>query len=219
MLGAALLYVYSFAILSLPAAVGNVAPKEPDVPSSAPSVTMLQAAVEEKRLTEADVEEEAHQIDDEVGHSRQVTCGHTCKYEASEHAASCAATAATAEAVVQLRDASQMIANLTKESDSNDPVARVETVCFLDAVSWPLFFVGLGLLLAGQFDWDEFLDGTELQYMLPEGSVRKLLTVIGLLAFAEGSTLFDARAFALSFLCGLIFFALPLLVAYRRRHV
>jgi hypothetical protein len=220
MLGAALFYVYYLAALSLPAAVGNVALKEPEVPSSAPSVTsMLQRAVEEKKLKEADVEEEASRMDDEVSHSRRVNCGQTCGNEASEHAASCAAPAATTETVIQLNDANQIIANPTKESDSNDPMAHVEAVCFLDAVSWPLFFVGLGLLLAGQFDWDQFLDGTELQYKLPEGSVRKLLTVIGLLAFAEGSTLFDARAFALSFSCGLIFFALPFLVTYRRRDV
>lgn len=234
---ATLLHVCFSAVSLLPTTIGNVAQMEPEVTSGSPAVTsMLQRTAEERRLKEPEEEEEEEELsymDHDFGHlERGVTCGQTCSNLAPEHGASCAALATTAEATDQRNDAVQIRACEAKESNSNHLVEHVEHVehvenvehekgtSLLDAISWPLFLAGIGLLVAGQFDgWDRLLDGTELQCMLPDGSVRKLLTVIGLLAFAEGSTLFDARAFALSFVCGLSFLVLPLLVTYRRHAV
>jgi len=225
MSGANFLYAYLLAAMLLPTSFGDVAMMEPEVgvASNWPRATsMLQHAAEEKKLKEATEEEEPIHV---AVASKGGNCGQTCKSLAPEHAASCAAPAAATQATVQVKEAIQTVAGETKESDSDDTMARVkvedhQVPCFSDTINWPLLLAGIGLLLAGQFDgWDRLLDGTRLQDKLPEGSLRKLLTVIGLLAFAEGSTLFDARAFALSFACGLTFLALPCLVLYTRRGV
>jgi len=227
------------AAMLLPTSVGKVARNEPEVEKSSlnPAASMLQHAVEGRKLKEATEEEvtEEEKEDEEERRSCHGTCGKICNSFAPGNGATCAGPAA-ARATVHVMEAIQTIAGetkgivhateaietdagVTKEPDTDEPMAQLKA-CLSDAISWPLLFVGIGLLLAGQFDgWERCLDGTELQDRLPEGSLRKLLTVIGLLAFAEGSTLFDARAFALSFACGLTFLALPCLVLYTRRGV
>lgn len=207
------MYVYLLAALLLPTTFGKVAKTESEVVNDLPELrSMLQHAAEEKKFTESrkeddkEEEEEASRMNHEVGSLKGGTCGQTCSSMASESVVSCATPAAT-EAAVQLNDAIQTVAVQTRESDSNGPMAEVkakdhQTDPFSDEISWPLLLAGVGLLLLGQYGgWDGLLHRTGFQNRLPECSVRKVLTTVGLLAFAEGSDLLDARAFAFSFIC------------------
>lgn len=195
----------------LPTSFG-VAMTEPEVVTGWPAAASMLQHAAEKRQLEATKEEEEPAV------GQRNTCGQTCSSLAPEHGASCAVPAAATQATQQ-----------TKESNSNAAMAQVRidgdyqaeaAACSSDAVNWPLLLVGIGLLLAGQFDcWDRLLDGTEVWDRLPQGSLRKSLTVIGALAVAEGSTLVDARPFALSFAFTLTVVAVPHIVVYTRRDV